>query len=221
MITLSPSLLSANFLNLQEDIEELNKLDVKYLHIDIMDGNFVPNISFGPGIVKHLRSVTNMVFDTHLMIEQPEKYIETFAEAGSDIITVHPESTKHIHRTIQLIKQTGKKAGLVLNPATDESILNYLIEDLDLVLVMSVNPGFGGQAFIPQMLEKISRIRQLIERRNPSCLLEVDGGIKIDNVSEVLEAGANVIVAGSGVFNKQGISNNVKSFRKIFEAYDK
>lgn len=221
MITLSPSLLSANFLNLQEDIEELNKLDVKYLHIDIMDGNFVPNISFGPGIVKQLRSVTNMVFDTHLMIEQPEKYIETFAEAGSDIITVHPESTKHIHRTIQLIKQTGKKAGLVLNPATDESILNYLIEDLDLVLVMSVNPGFGGQAFIPQMLEKISRIRQLIERRNPSCLLEVDGGIKIDNVSEVLEAGANVIVAGSGVFNKQGISNNVKSFRKIFEAYDK
>ncbi len=219
MVELSPSLLSADFYNLENDIEELNRLGVKYLHLDIMDGNFVPNISYGPGLIKKLRPHTDMIFDTHLMIENPEKYIEDFAKAGSDIITIHPESTKHVHRAIQQVKSLGKKAGLVLNPHTHESILEYLIDDLDLVLVMSVNPGFGGQEFIPQALDKLKNIRKLIDKRNPSCILEIDGGVKVDNVKEVLDAGANLIVAGSGVFNSDGIEANVNKFEEIFKEY--
>ena len=219
MVELSPSLLSADFYNLENDIEELNRLGVKYLHLDIMDGNFVPNISYGPGLIKKLRPQTDMIFDTHLMIENPEKYIEDFAKAGSDIITIHPESTKHVHRAIQQVKSLGKKAGLVLNPHTHESILEYLIDDLDLVLVMSVNPGFGGQEFIPQSLDKLENIRKIIDERNPSCILEIDGGVKVDNVKEVLDAGANLIVAGSGVFNSDGIEANVNKFEEIFKEY--
>lgn len=219
MIELSPSLLSANFYNLKDDIEELNRLEIKYLHLDIMDGSFVPNISYGPGLIKKIRPHTDMIFDIHLMVDNPERYIEDFAKAGSDIITIHPESTKHVHRAIQQVKNMGKKAGLVLNPHTHESILEYLIDDLDLVLVMSVNPGFGGQKFIPQALDKLVRIKKIIKERNPSCILEIDGGVKVDNVKDVLDTGANLIVSGSGVFNADGIERNVKKFEEIFKEY--
>lgn len=221
MKELSPSLLSADFYNLKGDIEQLNKLDVKYLHLDIMDGHFVPNITFGPGLIKKIRPHTSMIFDVHLMIENPEKYIQDFAEAGADIITIHPESTKHVHRAIQQIKSLEKKAGIVLNPHTHESVLEYIIEDLDLILIMSVNPGFGGQSFINGQLRKIKNIKKMIEKRNPSCILEIDGGIKVSNVRNVLDAGVDLVVAGSGVFNLDGIEHNVNEFRKIFKEYDK
>lgn len=221
MKELSPSLLSADFYNLKGDIEQLNKLDVKYLHLDIMDGHFVPNITFGPGLIKKLRPHTSMIFDVHLMIENPEKYIQDFAEAGADIITIHPESTKHVHRAIQQIKSLEKKAGIVLNPHTHESVLEYIIEDLDLILIMSVNPGFGGQSFIDGQLRKIKNIKKMIEKRNPFCILEIDGGIKVSNVRNVLDAGVDLVVAGSGVFNLDGIEHNVNEFRKIFKEYDK
>lgn len=219
MIELSPSLLSADFYNLKDDIETLNELDVKYLHLDIMDGNFVPNISYGPGLIEKLRPHTEMIFDTHLMIESPEKYIEDFAKAGCDIITIHPESTKHVHRVIQQIKALGKKAGIVLNPHTHESVLEYVIEDLDLILVMSVNPGFGGQSFIESSINKIKNIRKMIDERNPSCILEIDGGIKTTNVKQVLDAGINLVVSGSGVFNSDGVDKNVQDFEEIFKEY--
>jgi len=219
MIELSPSLLSADFYNLKDDIETLNELGVKYLHLDIMDGNFVPNISYGPGLIEKLRPHTEMIFDTHLMIENPEKYIEDFAKAGSDIITIHPESTKHVHRVIQQIKSLGKKAGIVLNPHTHESVLEYVIEDLDLILIMSVNPGFGGQSFIESSIKKIKSIRKMIDERNPSCILEIDGGIKTNNVKTVLDAGINLVVSGSGVFNADGIDKNVQEFEDIFKEY--
>ncbi|MDO5027148.1 MAG: ribulose-phosphate 3-epimerase [Tissierellia bacterium] len=220
MIELSPSLLSADFYDLKSQIEELNRLKVKYLHLDIMDGHFVPNITFGPGLIKKLRPHTEMIFDLHLMIENPEKYIDDFAAAGADIITIHPESTVHVHRAIQQIKSLGKKAGLVLNPHTNESVLEYLIEDLDLILVMGVNPGFGGQSFIESQLRKIKNIKKMIDARNPSCILEIDGGIKSSNVKMVLDAGVNLVVAGSGVFNSDGIEKNVEDFRNIFKEYN-
>jgi len=219
MIELAPSLLSADFYNLQKDLEELGETRVKYLHLDVMDGNFVPNISFGPGIIKILRKNTDFIFDTHLMIENPDKYIKDFVDAGADIITVHAETTRHLHRTIQLIKSYGIKAGVVLNPATSEDVLEYVIEDIDQVLVMSVNPGFGGQSFIESSLKKISRIRKMIDERNPGVLLQVDGGIKADNCKMVIDAGADLLVSGSGVFNKDGIKNNVDEFYKVFEEY--
>lgn len=221
MIELSPSLLAANFYNLQNDIEKLNENNVRFLHLDVMDGNFVPNISYGPDIIKQLRPHTKMIFDTHLMIERPEKYIDVFADAGCDIITIHPESTKHVHRVIQQIKSHGLKAGVVLNPHTHENVLEYIIKDIDLILVMSVNPGFGGQSFIDSTIEKIKNIRKMIDEHNPDIILEIDGGVKIQNVKEVLDAGANLIVSGSGVFNNDGIEKNVQEFQKIFDEYRK
>lgn len=221
MIELSPSLLAANFYNLQNDIEKLNENNVRFLHLDVMDGNFVPNISYGPDIIKQLRPHTKMIFDTHLMIERPEKYIDVFADAGCDIITIHPESTKHVHRVIQQIKSHGLKAGVVLNPHTHENVLEYIIKDIDLILVMSVNPGFGGQSFIDSSIEKIKNIRKMIDEHNPDIILEIDGGVKIQNVKEVLDAGANLIVSGSGVFNNDGIEKNVQEFQKIFDEYRK
>ena len=221
MIELSPSLLAANFYNLQNDIEKLNENNVRFLHLDVMDGNFVPNISYGPDIIKQLRPHTKMIFDTHLMIERPEKYIDVFADAGCDIITIHPESTKHVHRVIQQIKSHGLKAGVVLNPHTHENVLEYIIRDIDLILVMSVNPGFGGQSFIDSTIEKIKNIRKMIDEHNPDIILEIDGGVKIQNVKEVLDAGANLIVSGSGVFNNDGIEKNVQEFQKIFDEYRK
>ena len=185
---ISPSILSANFSNLEKEFNIMNEEQVNFIHLDIMDGNYVPNISFGPGVIKSLRTLTDICFDTHLMINNPEKFIEEFAKAGSEIITIHPDSTIHLNRTISLIKSFGLKAGLAINPHQSIDVLDYTIEDLDLVLVMSVNPGFGGQSFIDNSLRKINSIRDLIEKRKLETMIEVDGGIKLNNAKKVLDA---------------------------------
>ena len=218
MLELSPSLLSADFTNLKSDIEILDKSGVKYLHLDVMDGMFVPNISFGPMIIKQLRPLTNMVFDVHLMIEDPDRYVQSFKDAGADILTVHYEACKHLHRTISYIKSLGMKAGVSLNPATNIDVLDYVLEDLDLVLVMSVNPGFGGQSFIPSALDKIKNLKEKIKERNLNVIVEVDGGVKTTNVKDVVEAGADLIVSGSDVFADK--ENRIKAYNDIFNNYE-
>jgi ribulose-phosphate 3-epimerase len=219
MLELSPSLLSADFTNLKSDIEILDKSGVKYLHLDVMDGMFVPNISFGPMIIKQLRPLTNMIFDVHLMIEDPDRYVQSFKDAGADILTVHYEACKHLHRTISYIKSLGMKAGVSLNPATNIDVLDYVLEDLDLVLVMSVNPGFGGQSFIPSALDKIKNLKEKIKERNLNVIVEVDGGVKTTNVKDVVEAGADLIVSGSDVFADK--ENRIKAYNDIFNNYKK
>lgn len=217
MLELSPSLLSADFTNLKSDIELLNKMNVKYLHLDVMDGMFVPNISFGPMIIKQLRPLTDMIFDVHLMIEDPDRYIEKFKDSGADILTVHFETCKHLHRTVSHIKSLGMRAGVSLNPATNPDVLDYILEDLDLVLVMSVNPGFGGQSFIKSSLDKIKILRDKIDKRNLEIILEVDGGIKTTNVKSVIDAGVDLIVSGSDVFVDK--ENRIKKYEEIFRQY--
>lgn len=212
---LSPSLLSADFTNLEKEFKIMNEEKVDFIHLDIMDGNYVPNISYGPGVIKKLRPLTDILFDTHLMIERPENFIEDFVKAGSDIITIHPSTTKHLDRTLSLIKSYGKKAGLALNPGDSLDILDYNIENIDLVLIMSVNPGFGGQKFIPSALRKIREVKKLIEKRNLKTLIEVDGGIKLDNAKDVLDAGADILVSGSGIFDKGRTRENIKAFKEI------
>ena len=212
---LSPSLLSADFTNLEKEFKIFNEEKVDFIHLDIMDGNYVPNISYGPGVIKKLRPLTDILFDTHLMIERPENFIEDFVKAGSDIITIHPSTTKHLDRTLSLIKSYGKKAGLALNPGDSLDILDYNIENIDLVLIMSVNPGFGGQKFIPSALRKISEVKKLIEKRNLKTLIEVDGGIKLGNAKDVLDAGADILVSGSGIFEKGRTRENIKAFKEI------
>lgn len=202
MSFLSPSLLSANFYNLSEQLDILVEKDIKYLHLDVMDGNFVPNISFGPGIIKSLRKKYDFIFDTHLMIVNPENYIENFKEAGCDIVTIHYEATKHPLRVLQQIKQMGMKAGISLNPGTPVEVLDYLWDELDLILIMTVNPGFGGQSFIESQLKKIKRIRELINKNNPEILLEIDGGVKTTNIERLLDLGIDLFVSGSDVFNE-------------------
>lgn len=219
MLELSPSLLSADFTNLKSDIEVLDKNGVKYLHLDVMDGMFVPNISFGPMIIKQLRPLTDMVFDVHLMIEDPDRYIQNFKDAGADILTVHYEACKHLHRTISYIKSLGMKAGVSLNPATNIDVLDYVLEDLDLVLIMSVNPGFGGQSFIPSALDKIKNLKKKIEERNLNVIVEVDGGVKTTNVKDVIEAGAELIVSGSDIFADK--ENRIKAYKDIFKSFEK
>lgn len=202
MSFLSPSLLSANFYNLSEQLDILVENDIKYLHLDVMDGNFVPNISFGPGIIKSLRKKYDFIFDTHLMIVNPENYIENFKEAGCDIVTIHYEATKHPLRVLQQIKQMGMKAGISLNPGTPVEALDYLWDELDLILIMTVNPGFGGQSFIESQLKKIKRIRELINKNNPEILLEIDGGVKTTNIESLLDLDVDLFVSGSDVFNE-------------------
>lgn len=219
MLELSPSLLSADFTNLKSDIEVLDKNGVKYLHLDVMDGMFVPNISFGPMIIKQLRPLTDMVFDVHLMIEDPDRYIQNFKDAGADILTVHYEACKHLHRTISYIKSLGMKAGVSLNPATNINVLDYVLEDLDLVLIMSVNPGFGGQSFIPSALDKIKNLKKKIEEKNLNVIIEVDGGVKTTNVKDVIEAGAELIVSGSDIFADK--ENRIKAYKDIFKSFEK
>ncbi|MDH3869875.1 MAG: ribulose-phosphate 3-epimerase, partial [Desulfuromonadales bacterium] len=201
MIKISPSILSADFSRLGEDVQAVDRAGADYIHIDVMDGHFVPNITIGPLVVEALRKVTAKPLDVHLMIENPDLYIADFARAGADIITVHQEAVPHLHRTVQLIKSLSKKAGVSLNPATPVETLDIILDELDLVLIMSVNPGFGGQSFIPSALDKIRALRQRITERGLSTELEVDGGVKIDNIREVVAAGADVLVAGSAVFN--------------------
>lgn len=212
---ISPSILSANFANLEKDFKIMDEEKVDYIHLDIMDGSYVPNISFGPGVVKHLRPLTDITFDTHLMINNPENYIEAFANSGSDIITIHSDATTHLNRIINLIKSYGLKAGLSLNPHESIDILDYTIEDLDLILVMSVNPGFGGQSFIESSYRKISEIRELIEKRNLDTLIEVDGGVKLDNAKKVLDAGADILVAGSAIFDSKNTRENIRKFKEL------
>ena len=196
-IIIAPSLLAADFSILKEEITNIENAGAEYLHLDVMDGNFVPNISFGPVVIKSLRAHSNLIFDVHLMIENPDKYVADFVDAGADIICVHVESTKHLNRTIQLIKSYKKKVGVALNPSTSLDTIKYDLDNIDMVLIMTVNPGFGGQKFIPQMLQKIKELRKIA----PNIDIQVDGGINDEISKLVLEAGANVLVAGSYVFN--------------------
>ena len=200
MKIVAPSILSADFSVLGEEIAAVEAAGADWIHIDVMDGHFVPNITMGPGVVKSLRKMTVLPFDVHLMVENPEQYIQPFAEAGSDRITVHMEALIHLHRTVSQIKELGLKAGVSLNPATPLSFVESILTDIDLLLIMTVNPGFGGQQFIKTMLSKIRQARELIDRFAPAVLLEVDGGVTLTNLPAILKAGADVLVAGASIF---------------------
>jgi ribulose-phosphate 3-epimerase len=200
LIIVAPSILSANFTRLGQDIDQVKTAGADWLHIDIMDGHFVPNLTIGPQVVADIRKVTDLFLDVHLMIEKPENFVGAFAEAGADLITVHAEASNHLNRLVNQIKQTGCKAGVSLNPATPAMLLEDIIADVDLILLMTVNPGFGGQSFIPSVLPKIKVVKQMLERQNAAAYLEVDGGINNLNAPEVVRAGANVLVAGSYIF---------------------
>lgn len=215
MIKIAPSLLSADFSNLIKDIKKLEEGNADYLHLDVMDGIYVPNITFGPPVIKKIKKITDLPFDIHLMIDRPERYIEDFVNAGADIITVHQESTIHLHRTIQMIKSFGIKAGVTLNPSTPLSTLKYIMDDIDLILIMTVNPGFGGQSFIPAMKEKIANARKMIDERELDILLEVDGGIKLENAKKIIELGADLLVVGSGIFDANDIPNRIREFKNL------
>lgn len=214
MIKIAPSILSADFARLGDDVAAVDRAGADYIHIDVMDGHFVPNITIGPLVVEALRRVTSKPLDVHLMIKNPDLYIAEFARAGADIITVHQEAVPHLHRTVQLIKSLGKKAGVSLNPATPVETLDVILDELDLVLVMSVNPGFGGQSFIPSALAKIGALRQRISARGLTTELEVDGGVKLDNIAQVVAAGADVLVAGSAIFNTADYAATITALRE-------
>lgn len=203
MKKIAPSILSADFSRLGDEIRAVEAGGADYIHVDVMDGRFVPNITIGPLVVAAARRVTGLPLDVHLMIAEPERYVPAFAEAGADIIVVHAEASVHLHRTVQLIKSLGKKAGVALNPATPLHVLDYVLEDLDLVLLMTVNPGFGGQSFIEACLPKIHALRGMLDKKGLETELEVDGGVKTDNIERISHAGADVFVAGSAVFGSR------------------
>ncbi|HAZ38050.1 MAG TPA: ribulose-phosphate 3-epimerase [Clostridiaceae bacterium] len=214
-IKIAPSLLAADFSNLKEEVKRVENAGADMLHIDIMDGHFVPNLTFGPGIVKSIRACSNLTFDVHLMIENPDLYIKDFALAGADIISVHAEACSHLHRTIQNIKSCGVKAAVALNPATPLQSLEYVLQDLDMVLIMSVNPGFGGQKFIDTSINKVKALKDYITKNNINIDIEVDGGINLNNVKAVYSAGANVIVAGSAIYKSDNIDDAIRQFKSI------
>lgn len=213
MIKISPSILAADFSDLKSEIKKIEAAGADMVHIDVMDGLFVPNISFGLPVIKAIRRCTNLLFDVHLMIKSPERYINDFKAAGADIITVHAEATDHLHRTLQSIKASGAKAGVALNPGTDPSAIKYVLSETDMVLVMTVNPGFGGQKFIGEMTKKVAEVRAMA----PGIDIEVDGGISFDNIDLVTRAGANVIVAGSAVFNAPCAKDEIENMRRRSE----
>ncbi|MFV0240456.1 MAG: ribulose-phosphate 3-epimerase [Lacrimispora sphenoides] len=219
MLKLAPSILAADFKILGQQVAEVSEAGAQYIHLDVMDGAFVPSISFGMPVIGSLRSCTDRIFDVHMMVEEPGRYINDFKEAGADLICVHAEACTHLDRTINQIKEAGLKAGVALNPATSLSVLDFILPEVDMVLIMTVNPGFGGQKFIPYTLDKVRALRRICMERNLETDIQVDGGVTCENVRELIEAGANVFVAGSAVF-KGNAADNTKAFLKIFEEYE-
>lgn len=213
MTKIAPSILAADFARLKEEIEEVDKGGAEYIHIDVMDGHFVPNITIGPLIVEAVRPHTDKVLDVHLMIAQPDQYIEAFASAGADIISVHVEACPHLHRTIELIKKSGKKAGVVLNPATPVQSILPILKEVDLVLFMTVNPGFGGQAFIPEVMDKVKELRGIIDEKQYKAEIEIDGGVNEKTAKLCVEAGADVLVAGSAIYSQEDRAQAIAAIR--------
>ncbi len=218
MLKFAPSILTADLSRLAEAIGEAEAAGVDWIHLDVMDGVFVPNLTFGPLLVEAVRRVTALPLDVHLMIVNPERYLEDFARAGAVLITVHYEATPHAHRAVQKIKELGKKAGLAINPATPLEAFEPLLPELDLALLMSVNPGFGGQKYIPRSTERLRRLKAMRDALNPRCLIEVDGGVNLSTVAEVYRAGADVAVAGSALFNDRPVAENLKALKEVLYA---
>ncbi len=213
MKKIAPSILSADFSKLGEEIKLVEKAGADWIHVDVMDGHFVPNITIGPPVVKCVRAVTKLPLDVHLMIENPEKYIPEFRKAGADWISIHPESTTHLHRALSMIRELGAKASVAINPATPLYVLDHVWDDIDMVLIMTVNPGFGGQKFIPEMKNKIQTLKKKIERTNHPILLEIDGGVNVENISELSSLGVDIFVAGSAIFESKNYENTISAMK--------